>query len=362
MRETGSTPRPRNILIIQLRQLGDILLTTPLISEIKRLIPGSRVSMLTHPMGRLVLAGNPHLDQDIYYPADGGLRQNLALVHFLRSQQFDVILDGMNNPRSAFFTVGAGCLNQTMRVGFAGRRRFIYHRRCLLGGDPCYIVKEKFRLLEPLGIQGQCAELTLPWRQDDRTSLDHFAAAHPAFQSAPLRVVLSPTHRHEVRRWPLPMYAKLADWLAHKWGASVTWIWGPGEEGVIDEVMSLCRTETLKSPPTTLRELAAWIAHCDLFIGNSNGPSHLAVAVDTPSLQLHGPTNAISWCPMTTSHCAIQSPSSSGVIAEISLEAVQQQLSAMLPRVLSQSHWRRSHSPWCDWLTKRSLLHSQGMP
>ena len=346
----------KNILIIQLRQLGDILLTTPLVSEIKRQIPDSRVSWLTHPMGRLVLAGNPDLDQEIYYPADGAWRPTWELIRELRRQNFDVIIDSMNNPRSAFFTLAIGCGTAARRIGFAGRRRMIYHDRCSFGGEPCYIVDEKFRLLGPLGIRGEPAGLTLPWGDADSRLFCEVAASIPPLATSRLRVVLSPTHRHEVRRWPVDAYAGLADWLTTQWGAAVTWIWGPGEEQTVDAAMSLCRQKSFKAPRTSLRELAAWIAHCDLFIGNSNGPSHIAVAVATPSLQLHGPTQAISWCPMTPMHRAIQTPSVAGAMEGITLEAVQRQLELMHELVMRHSLWRSAHAPWRDWLAKRSRL------
>ena len=352
----------KHILIIQLRQLGDILLTTPLASEIKRQRPDCRVSFLSHPMGRLILAGNPDLDQEIYYPADGAFRSTMNFVRKLREQRFDVIIDAMNNPRSAFFTLAAGYGTSARRIGFAGRRQLAYHERAVRGGDPCYIVTEKFRLLEPLGLNGERSQLTLPWQQTDTRPLDELARCEPLFDKAPLRVVLSPTHRREARRWPLAYYAKLSDWLTGEWGAVVTWIWGPGEESEIDQVMALCQKKSLKAPKTSFRELTAFIAHCDLFIGNSNGPSHIAVAVDTPSLQLHGPTSAISWCPMTMNHQAIQSPSNDHLMEGITVESVQAQLGRMVPTLQEKSLWRIDQSPWRDWLAKRSCLHLLGMP
>jgi ADP-heptose:LPS heptosyltransferase len=78
----------------------------------------------------------------------------------------------------------------------------------------------------------------------------------------------------------------------------------------------------IKSPKTTFRELAALIGESHLFIGNSNGPSHVAVAMDTPSIQLHGPTSAVSWCPMTERHRAVQGRD----MASIALVEVQQKI------------------------------------
>jgi ADP-heptose:LPS heptosyltransferase len=101
-------------------------------------------------------------------------------------------------------------------------------------------------------------------------------------------------------------WAELAVWLEKSKNAKVIWIWGPGEEQEIDDVIKLSGGVGVKSPKTTFRELAALIKESHLFIGNSNGPSHVAVAMDTSSIQLHGPTSAVSWCPMTERHRAVQ--------------------------------------------------------
>ena len=58
----------KNILIVQLRQLGDILLTTPVVDALKEQYPEAKISFLSHPMGKLVLNGNPNIDELLFYP------------------------------------------------------------------------------------------------------------------------------------------------------------------------------------------------------------------------------------------------------------------------------------------------------
>ena len=136
--------------------------------------------------------------------------------------------------------------------------------------------------------------MALPWDQSHLGPLN-LLLKDEGFASAPIRVVLSPTHRRLVRQWPKSSYAALADRLVAEWGAHVLWAWGPGERGFVTEAMGLCKQKTFLCPETTFRELAALFANCDLFVGNSNGPSHVAVAAGLPSFQLHGPTRLRAW-------------------------------------------------------------------
>lgn len=293
------------ILLVQLRQLGDIILTTPCIREIRRLKKDAHITFLSHRMGKLVLEANPYIDEMFFYDEREGLAAQLRLMRTLRDKKFDVVIDFMNNPRSALFTFATAALE---RIAFKSSRRFAYTELVEKPKSEDYIVRRKFELLKPLGLSPSKEGLIVPWFENDAATTIKFIQEQPLLKQSALRVILSPTHRRPMRQWPLARYAALSDRLIQELGASVTWLWGPGEEHVADEGLKLCKLAACKAPPTSFREMAAFIANHDLFIGNSNGPSHVAVAADIHSIQLHGHTSAKSWCPMTPKHSAIQSP------------------------------------------------------
>jgi heptosyltransferase-3 len=343
------------ILVIQLRQLGDILLTTPVLRELKRAIPGCNITFLSHSMGRLILDDCPFIDDYFNYGSDWSLRQETSLAKTLRERHYDIAFDFMGNPRSALYTLGSLARE---RVAFRSARFWCYNKTVPRNGPRQYIVRDKFRLLEASGITtdwNAADRLVLPWFEKDTAPVMKFIGQHPWATGTPLRVVLSPTHRREPRRWPLERFASLADFLARNWGAFVTWIWGPGEEADIDAAMSLCQEKTYKAPPTSFREMAALIANMDLFIGNSNGPSHVAVAAGTSSLQLHGPTSAINWCPMNEKHHAIQGKS----MTDIALTSVVQKLEAMQADLLARASRQRAAGMRFNWAQHLSPATTQ---
>jgi len=290
------------ILIIQLRQLGDILLTTPVIRAIKDQIPEAQVDFMTYPMGRLIIPGNSLIRRHVIAPQEGVVSA-LAFARDLRRERYDVVFDFMATPRSA---VIARLTPAAERIAFQTSRSGLFTHTIPRGKSEEYIVREKFRLLKPIGVSSGDVRLMLPVEDSDFSVARSFFKSHPDLSVSKFRVVLSPTHRRAERRWPMERWAELAVWLEKSKNAKVIWIWGPGEEQEIDDVIKLSGGVGVKSPNTTFRELAALIKESHLFIGNSNGPSHVAVAMDTPSIQLHGPTSAVSWCPMTERHRAVQ--------------------------------------------------------
>ena len=227
----------------------------------------------------------------------------LAFARDLRRERYDVVFDFMATPRSA---VIARLTPAAERIAFQTSRSVLFTHTIPRGKSEEYIVREKFRLLKPIGVSSGDVRLMLPVEDSDFSVARSFFKSHPDFAVSNFRVVLSPTHRRAERRWPMERWAELAVWLEKSKNAKVIWIWGPGEEQEIDDVIKLSGGVGVKSPKTTFRELAALIKESHLFIGNSNGPSHVAVAMDTPSIQLHGPTSAVSWCPMTERHRAVQ--------------------------------------------------------
>jgi heptosyltransferase-3 len=346
-----------NILLIQLRQLGDIILTTPGIRELKRAWPDARISFLCHPMGRLILEDNPSIDQLLTYDPKLPWYREWDFVSQLRSQAYDLVLDFMYNPRSALYAKLSGA---PRRLAFPSRRQWLFTDIVAQDRTVEYIVLEKFRYLRHLGIKPERGGLVLPWFQQHAKVVEDWIAEESRLRSTAPRVILAPTHRREDRRWPLDRYAAIADRLTRDWGAIVIWAWGPGEGEFVQAAQKLCETQTLMAPKTSFRELAALIANCDLFIGNSNGPSHVAVAVDTPSLQLHGPTYAATWCPRTERHRALQAgqdrSEGRGPMDLIREEELWQALKAMEPIVAEAKEARQLAGVRTAWQPE-----SQGM-
>tara|TARA_B100001094_G_scaffold332688_1_gene405852 strand:- start:686 stop:1747 length:1062 start_codon:yes stop_codon:yes gene_type:complete len=336
------------VLFIQLRQLGDIILTTPCIRELKEAWPDTKISFLSHSMGRLVLEDCPWLDELYTYDPNGSKLAELELARKLRSKKFDCIIDFMDNPRSAIYTWFIGA---PKRVGYTGRRDFVYNDKEFKVKTSDYIVQEKFKLLRRLGVHPQSEKLVLPWFEKHTEPLRYMLQANKQFKSGAVRVLMSPTHRRSVRQWPVERYAEIADRLSENWGACVVWGWGPGEEDFVNDVMSKCKSTTYKVPKTNFRELAAIIANCDLFIGNSNGPSHIAVAVDTPSLQIHGPTLAKSWSPKNARHQALQAGDlvDGGPISNITIDQTWNTLEIMKPVIKRNSDARHENSVRINW-------------
>lgn len=340
----------KRILFIQLRQLGDILLTTPCIEAAREAFPDAQIDFLAHEMGRQILEDNPYLNSLYTYREKQSLSESWELLKSIRSQSYDCIVDFMGNPRSAFQTFFGKPQDS---IAFDSVRRIFYKRSIPKPEQKKYIVDEKFDLLRAVGMKPQNMKLTFPWLSEHLEPFRSLISSREDFAVSKLRVVMSPTHRRQVRRWPVQSYVVLADFLVRTWNATVTWVWGPDEEEYIDQIMTRCKEKTIKAPKTSLKEMAALMANHDLFIGNSNGPSHIAVASNICSLQLHGHTIASSWCPNNQRHRSIQSPvgeeNMERSMAVITVPVVIEKLNRMRDEIMAVSDLRREKGIIHDW-------------
>ncbi len=326
-----------NILVIQLRQLGDILLTTPCLGAIKQAFPDSRLTFLAHEMGRELLSGNPFLDEIITYSPEQSIFDYFKLLRILRGKKFDLVFDFMNNPRSALMSLITGAQR---RVGFSSLRSVFYSDVVFQLDDP-YIVDQKFRLLRRIGIPAWNRRLILSWEERDLRPFYEYCSEYPAFANSNLRVMISPTHRRLIRRWPMANFVAIAGRLQQELGATIVWIWGPGEREYVqcgfDQVPN-----SLMGPECSLKELAGFAANCDLFVGNSNGPSHVSVAAGICTFELHGHTRLKSWCPMTNRHQGLQS-SEFGVTKVPRIELIQiEDAWRGIEKMRSALNWRQA--------------------
>jgi ADP-heptose:LPS heptosyltransferase len=109
------------------------------------------------------------------------------------------------------------------------------------------------------------------------------------------------------RRWPTARFAEVARYLGkrHHLRSVVAWA-GAEEQRWADEVIVAAEGFALMAPQTTLGELAALARRATMFIGSDTGPMHLATAMGTPCISLHGPTNGRRNGPYGEKHIVLQ--------------------------------------------------------
>ena len=290
-----SLPPPRRILLIMLRRVGDVILTTPAARALRKLYPEAELDFLVEPPCHEVLHGNPDLTRVLLY-GSAPLNYLYWLLRVNRAG-YDWVIDFMGNPRTAALTAAS---RAPVRAGPGHvSHRWAYTHPMKQSADRArYSALEKILMLRSLGLDADAADF-LPRMTGDPGS-EEFANAAQRRLRLPrgLLVGLVPASRRETRRWPAQRYAELGRMLRDKLGARLMVFWGPGEEALAREVRDGIGEGAHLSPQTrSIRELAALISRCGLVVTNCNGPRHVATARSVPTVTVHGSSDPEAWNP-----------------------------------------------------------------
>jgi ADP-heptose:LPS heptosyltransferase len=277
-------------LVVQLRAIGDVVLTTALPRIIKEAHPSAFVGFLTERPSDELLHHNPHIDRIFLHERRGGIRGGFRLAHELRSCGFDTAVDTMCNPTTAIFTVLSGA---RVRAGFYSYQRTAAYNRRVRRGEG-YAVEVKKTLLERIGLESGWDRPEIYLTDEERAWGAAVCGVALARTGRSRFFTVDAAHKHGYRRWTLEGFADLCRLLADRYDAAPMVLCAPSEREDAERLAALVPDLISVSPPTTLRELAALIAAADFHLGTCSAPRHIAVAVGTPTFIIPT-TSQASW-------------------------------------------------------------------
>jgi lipopolysaccharide heptosyltransferase II len=293
------------ILLVRLRLIGDVVLTTPLLRAIGRKYPDARLTYLVEPAAAPVVRGNPHLTNIVLVPKRRGLarvRDDVSIARQLRRERFDVAIDLHGGPRAAWFTWASGA---PMRIGYAVKgRAWMYTHVIDRPRDeaPRASVLNQWDLLAPLDIgPPEPGRDPLEMIEDAQAAASVERRLHDArISGAHPLVVVHVSAGNPFRRWPRESFEALVIALARRDPSRrIILTSGPSDAAAAKAVADAARAALGPAAAAVpdlgefdLVELRALVGRAAVYIGGDSGPLHIAGTTTTPIVALLGPTLA----------------------------------------------------------------------
>lgn len=282
---------PQKILVCQLRQIGDVLLTTPAIELLAKKYPHAQIYFYTEKKCAPLLENHPKITQIIILDKNKlkNVYQDFKFYLQVAKKNFDLIIDFQQLPRSRFISLFS---KAKVKLTFTPPwyNRFFYTH--FINSLPGYAAYSKLSILRLLNIEPQIIKPKLYLTNQEIEWADNFLRQNN-FNPENILITLDPTHRRITRRWPADYYLELSKYIYKKIPQSkILLLYGPGEKKLVQKIyQQYPEVFIFPSKLLSLREMAALIHKAKLHIGNCSAPRHIAVAVDTPSFVILGATS-----------------------------------------------------------------------
>ncbi len=304
MRNTPTAPE--KILVVRTDRLGDVILTLPLVSALRRGFPRAHIALLLRRYTGSIVEGHRDVDEILWCDDAEGDIPFFALLLRLRRERFDAAIAVYPRLRMAVLLFLSGI---PVRIGSGYRfysvlfnRRVYEHRKDARRHELEY----NLNLLRPLGVEppelGGEAEFGIVVPEASGARVGAILSSAGVGQGSAF-VVLHPGTGKSAREWPRARMAELGRRIGRDLGMPVVITGTAAEAGLVHGLAAEIGPFAVPLAGTlSLKELAALLRRAAVWIGNSTGPLHLAVAVGTPVVGLYPqlrPMSARRWGPYT---------------------------------------------------------------
>jgi len=288
----------KKVLVVKLRHLGDVLLTGPVFSALKRAVPGARIDAYIYEEAKPVLEGHPAIGELIEY--DRGwkklgfvrrLWKEWLILRRIRKEGYDLVVNLTEGDRGA---VAAKMARARVRVGFEPKKKWqkrLYTHVVKHCPGVRHTVERNLDALRRIGIFPEVEERDLFLHVPGQALQAMREAAGSGF------VLIHPTSRWRFKCWPTVKMRELVDRLLKK-GKRVVLTSGPDliEREMAEAIAKGFDVQVLAGQ-ISLKELAALIELSELLICVDSVPLHMASALKKPVVAIFGPTSDVAWGP-----------------------------------------------------------------
>jgi len=282
------------VLFITLSNIGDVVLTLPVLDVVRQSFPQARVTVMVGPRPKQIFENNPAVSRVIVFDKRAKLKEKISLFKELKKENFDLVID----LRNSLFGAWLPAPYKTSPFRFS--RPPLPHMK-----------QRHLHTLQRSGVPLGGAGAALPFpKEAERNSL-FIAQEDEQFIRATLEecgvkesdriIVVAPGARSHTKRWPREKFVDLVPHLAGEFSAKIVLV-GDREDAPVTKYIAGHAGSPIVDlgARTTLTQLAALLKRSALLITNDSAALHLASYLGIPVVALFGPSNELKYGPWSS--------------------------------------------------------------
>ncbi len=319
---TPETFHPQRMLIIRVDLIGDLVMSLTAVRVLKRTYPGAEIDLLAVPSSAKVVANDPAVAQVIAYDPNiwrrpkalatwQNWRDLFTLRRRFRTRHYDLAIN-LFGQWASVLTVLSGAQR---RLGFSHENYPGFLTDTVTGqhwaeGDHKHEVDYCLELAQAAGatvtVDDRVPHLTVD--PQARQQVEQLLQQEGISADTTLIACHVSSNNGQSKRWPVPYWATLIDRLIREDSVQVVLTGAPDDMPLVTEVLRRTHEHPHNlAGKTSLTQLAALYQHADLLITGDSGPMHIAAAVGTPLIAIHGPTDPALSGPVSPSATILRS-------------------------------------------------------
>lgn len=276
----------KKILIIKPGAIGDVLLATPVIENLRYHFPDAVINFLTQSYCREVLVDNPYLNRVLTYDIGKG-DSSYCLIRNVHNQKYDLIVDLFSNPRTAVIVFNS---EARYKVGYRfGWRSLAYNIKIKPRGSEVHNVEFNLDSIRALGLE------VVAGKPKFFINAVHEEFAAKFFEENGLTgrkvIAFNPSGTWPTKVWPAEKFEELGKRFGDE--VKILIFWGYGKEK--EEAMKIKESigeSAFVIPEVNLKYMGALLKKCAMFVTNDTGPMHVAWILEVNTAAIFGPTNS----------------------------------------------------------------------
>ena len=322
----------QNILVINLMQIGDLMLTTPVLGALRKAYPQARLTLLADSRWRDLVECNPNLDACLFMDkkgADKGLGKLWRFIRKVRAQQYDLVINLHRNERASAVAAFSGAKRI---VGYSKPLFSLWFDQTLqnpsiahhIGWGPAGLLPPHHYvpgwehqvhahlnvLRQTLGFEPDDGGLEMVLSTENQQKADALWKEHFAEDDKVIAFNIGASW--ETKRWLDRYFAQCADQLLEK-GYKIAFFGGPMDLTIVEKCISQMRHKDsgdlhIFTGKVSLAVLAGLLQKCALFLTTDSGPMHIGVAMNLPVITMFGASPVPGFYPYDGRSVLLKSP------------------------------------------------------
>ena len=304
-----SIDKPKTILVIATREIGDVLLSTPIIHSLKLAWPDSQIDVLAFNKKTGMLEGNPDIHQIIEIAEHPNIRQHFTLAKKI-FRQYELAISTLAGDKPAIYSFLAASKRLGVVPEYSAKswlKYKVYQAWVVHDDKNTHTVRQNLRLIEAINITAS-TQISPPYQALSLTQilkkLNNTAKVSEYY-------ILHPFPRWKYKRWTEQGWKSLIEYIISSNNGSIILTGGSAskEKDFCEKLSQMHPDKIINSAgKLSLAEITTLLKNAKAYIGPDTAVTHQAAACGIPTVVLFGPSNPVKWGPWPISCNAISSP------------------------------------------------------